>query len=155
MNPEAKVWVYQSERLFAQEELVVLNAKLSEFVEGWKAHGAMLSGAFEIIENLFIVLMVDETQRTASGCSIDSSVATIRKLEQELNVNLTDKSSVAYQKGDEICMVNFRDIKRLVFDGLLTEDSVVYDNSVTNYASFITSWKTEAKNTWLKRYFNS
>ena len=155
MNPSSKVWIYQSNREFTPEEMLIINSQMSEFVENWQAHGAPLNGEYRVIEYLFIVLLVDESSHAASGCSIDSSVGVIKRLENELGLSLTDKSKVAYETPKGIRMVDFREIKDLVTQKELEEDTIVFDNSVTNLATFTSSWKTPAKDTWLKRYFKS
>jgi hypothetical protein len=155
MDPSSRVWIYQSSRPFTAEESAFVKSKLSNFIDGWKAHGTPLLGRYQLLEGLFIILMVDESQHGASGCSIDSSVAVIKVIEKELGVNLTDKSNVAYEIGSGIEMVNFKEIKNLVAQGVLSPETIVYDNSVSNYATFASSWRTQAKDTWLKRYFKS
>ena len=70
----SRVWVYQSNRAFTQEELVELKNELDQFGASWEAHGTKLNSAIEIYYNQFIVIFVDESGQEATGCSIDKSV---------------------------------------------------------------------------------
>jgi len=72
----------------------------SGFAAEWKSHGSPLKAAADVLYNRFLVMMVDEDAGSASGCSIDSSVAQIRSIEQKLNVDLFDRMNLAYLNSD-------------------------------------------------------
>ncbi|MCY7409014.1 MAG: hypothetical protein LH473_01980 [Chitinophagales bacterium] len=71
-SPDSRTWIYLSKKEFSNEEVVELNSLLSVFCKDWAAHGNNLKAKGEVLYNRFIVLMVDETQAGASGCSIDT-----------------------------------------------------------------------------------
>src|SRR5690606_24444431 len=80
----SRVWIYQCERFLAPHEVVAINEEGDRFVSGWSAHGAPLTAKIAIIENLFLVVMVDELQAKATGCSIDKSVSFVKEVEDYL-----------------------------------------------------------------------
>ena len=153
LSKNTKVWVYQSDRPFTQEEYEKVNAILNEFVEIWESHGKPVKGAYEIIENQFIVIFGDLSFGEVSGCSIDKSVELMRQVQALLNVNLLDKGKVAYKEQNNINVIDFKEIKALVADGVLSPDTEVFDNSVSSIEEYSKEWIKPAKDTWLKRYF--
>ena len=149
-----RVWIYQAERSLNDDEIAVANEYLSAFVRNWQSHGKSLKADFQIIDNIFVVMMVNESGSNASGCSIDSSVSIIRTLEQNLNINLLDRSKVAYQKNEEVKFAPMNQLKKLIVEGEIKPDTIIYNNTVINLAEMQSSWKIEAEKSWLGRFFN-
>ena len=99
---DARLWIYQSNREFTEKEVAYIAIKSEDFINQWTRHGDDLKGSFMIKYNHFLVLAVDETFNTVSGCSIDSSVRFIKELEKELNLDLMDKMNVTFRDNDRI-----------------------------------------------------
>ena len=78
-SPQSKVWVYQSNREFTASETEEIKKIGLLFTRDWTAHGSQLNASLDILYNRFIVVMVDENDASASGCSIDKSLAFIKK----------------------------------------------------------------------------
>lgn len=150
---DAKVWVYQSPTKFTDTQLSLINQELAQFVSSWEAHGTALKAYFEVLDQQFILLAVDEKNQIATGCSIDKSVGVIKKLEGLLGLTLTDKGLVAYETAEGIKTADFRILKEKVASGELTPTTNVFNLSVSSLAEFKENWKIEAQNSWVKRYF--
>ena len=56
----SRVWIYQSDREFSDQEINFITEKAIEFIEQWTKHGFNLKGSFTIKYNQFLVLAVDE-----------------------------------------------------------------------------------------------
>ena len=153
LSNNTKVWVYQCDRPFSPEENDKVNAILSEFVTIWESHGKPVKGAYEVIENQFIVIFGDLSFGEVSGCSIDKSVELMRQVQELLNVNLLDKGKVAYKAQNKVQVVDFKQIKELISNGELSSSTEVFDNSVSTLDEYESRWITSAGTTWLKRYF--
>ena len=85
---ESKIWIYQSNRKFSDEEMAEIEVGLKDFVENWAAHGTGLEASYQLKYNRFIILAVNQEIQMATGCSIDSSVQFIQNLEQKYSVDL-------------------------------------------------------------------
>jgi hypothetical protein len=154
MPATAKVWIYQADRKFTDNEMIQVDSFLTNFVNGWNSHGKAIHGGFELKYNQFIILMADENIASVSGCSIDSSVAVVREIEKHLSVNLLDKSKVAFlQEDDSIELIKFTEIKEKVTIGEITANSKTFNNMLTSFGEYSENWIVEAKDSWLKRYF--
>jgi len=150
----SKVWIYASDRNFNSVESVQIQTILQEFVSGWKSHGSSISGHFEVLFNRFIVLAIDDSGASASGCSIDSSVKIIRSIEEKFSISLTNRALVAYQKEMEILQIPFQKIKEAIQQGEIQADTIIFDNSVITLEDFHAKWRRKAKESWIARFFN-
>ena len=70
----SRVWVYQASRSFNSDELTELKEAFNNFITDWTAHGQDLKAGYEMRYNRFIILALDQSVTSASGCSIDTSV---------------------------------------------------------------------------------
>src|SRR3970040_991811 len=94
---ESKIWIYQSNRKFSDEEITEIEKALEAFVTNWAAHGTSLEASFQLKYNRFIILAVNQETQAATGCSIDASVQFIQSLEQKYTVDLLDKMNVTFK----------------------------------------------------------
>src|SRR5690606_19854997 len=95
---ESRIWIYQSNRSFTEEEIEQLHSKLDVFIENWTAHGSDLQAGYLINYKRFIIIGLNQNISKASGCSIDASVHFIQQLEKEYQVDLMDKMNVSYKQ---------------------------------------------------------
>ena len=100
--PSSKVWVYQAERNLSSEEVAVADKAIEQFTEQWAAHSQELKAKGAILHQRFLVLMVDESQANASGCSIDSSVHFVQELGKHLSIDFFDRLNIAYNVNKSI-----------------------------------------------------
>ena len=150
---ESKIWIYQSNRKFSDEEFAEIEIDLKSFVEGWSAHGAGLEASFQLKYNRFIILAVNQEVHPASGCSIDSSVAFIQSLEQKYNVDLLDKMNVTFKNGEHIAHKSLVDFKRMAKEKAVTENTIVFNNLVNSIEEFNENWEVPAADSWHSRFF--
>lgn len=153
MADTSRVWIYQANRQLSSADQELMKANCTAFLKQWAAHGQSLKSSFQIIHDKFLVISVDESFNQASGCSIDASVSLIKSLEQELDLSFFDRTQVCFLINDEIVEIPMSGIKSEVANGTISSDTLTFNNLVTNISSFNTDWKVEAKNSWLKRYF--
>lgn len=154
INPEARVWIYQSNQPFTQTQELEINAILKDFTASWSAHNQALKASFEIRYSRFIVLIVDETQAGASGCSIDKSVHLIKDLESKFGVDLMDRFNIAYKDGETVKSVDRTDFEDLIKAGQVNPTTKVFNNMVVTYQDYQNKWETIAADSWHNRVFS-
>jgi hypothetical protein len=154
LNKKARIWIYQSDRKFTTPEQEQILAEGKIFSEQWTAHNQALKASIAVKHHQFIILSVDETQTAASGCSIDKSVHFMQYLENKLGVNLLDKSNIAFLKDEKVQLESMKTLKSKIEEGVIDENSLVFNNLVENVDAFNQGWLVEAKDSWIKRYFN-
>ncbi|WP_205504233.1 hypothetical protein [Rufibacter psychrotolerans] len=155
LPPYSRLWVYQINRPLTPEEEAEMNQRLQDFVTEWSSHGRDLQASFSIKEHHFLFLATNEQVASASGCSIDKSVAFLRQLEQEFNVQLFDRTKLAFREQDQVRTVPMSEVKALVTAGALSPDSLYFDTLVPTVGELQNQWPKPAKDTWLARYFQS
>jgi hypothetical protein len=148
----AKVWIYQSNKHFDEDEVAYLKVQLDDFISSWESHGQMLTATSEIFYNLFVVFFVDEEGDTMCGRAQDASVNLMKKLEQELEVTFLDRMVQSYKKGEQAEVVKMNDFSALLTDSTIDEDTIVYNNMVTTKADFDANWEVPLKESWHKQF---
>ena len=93
-HPESRVWVYQADRFLSETEVLWLEEQIQAFTQEWASHGSQLKATGAVLDNIFVVLSVDSSESSASGCSIDSSVRFIKQVGAELNVDFFNRLKV-------------------------------------------------------------
>lgn len=150
---ESKVWIYQSNRKFSDEEIVDIDQQLKLFVDNWSAHSTSLEASFVIKYNRFIIIAVNQEVQVASGCAIDASVQFIQDLEKKYSVDLLDKMNVTFKQGEYITFKTLIEFKKLAKDKSVSENTIVFNNLVNSIEEFNESWEIAAVDSWHGRFF--
>ena len=148
---ESKVWIYQSNRPFSEEEIETIKSEIHAFTDQWVSHSQQLMAFGMLMHGQFIVLMVDETRSGASGCSIDKSVHFMKYLEQKYNVSLFDRTTFAYFENEEIKLMQQKEMSDLYKSGVINDETMVVNNLVKTRREFEQGWVIPLKNSWHKR----
>ena len=144
-----KIWIYQSSRQFSDTEASEIKQKAMEFIAQWQAHGSTLTSSMELMYNRFIVFSVNEQYVRASGCSIDSSIAFIKSLEQGYNIDLLDRMQVAFRNKEAIETLPLASFRELLKSGKIKDDTIVFNNLVTTKEEFDRAWEIPVKESWI------
>ena len=152
LAPTSRVWIYQSSRPFTQEEQMEVDIHLQRFANQWVSHNQQLKAFGKLFHGRFVVLMVDESQAGASGCSIDSSVKFIRGLEGQYGIDFFDRMTFAYLDGEEVKTAGKDDFAQLFAEGKISNDTIVFDNLVKSKTDFEASWQKRLEDSWHKRF---
>jgi hypothetical protein len=147
-STNSRVWVYQSDKKLTDEVVARIQHRLDDFATQWTAHNNQLKAKGEVRYNRFLILIVDETQAGASGCSIDKSVHFMQTLEREFGINLFDRFNLAYREADEVRSLPRHGFEDLLKNGTITIDTIVYNNLVQNLNELETKWEVPFKDSW-------
>ena len=66
LPPESKVWIYQSNRKFTEEEWSAIATDLKTFIDSWSAHGTGLEASYLLKYYRFIILAVNQEVQMAT-----------------------------------------------------------------------------------------
>ena len=152
MARDSRVWLYQSDRDLTAEEQNYILEQTEKFLNTWVAHGPNLNSSVKIFYKRFLVILVDEKFASVSGCSIDSSVRFVKALETELNVNFFDRTKVAFLDDGNVFLESLNKIKNRISEGIISGDTLTFNNLIKNKAELEESWMVPASETWLSRY---
>lgn len=146
ISSNARVWIYQSDRIFSSAEKTDLKSQLIELCNNWNTHGTALHCSFQI-HDWFICLFVDENKLSASGCSIDSSVAVIKAIANKYNIDFFNRMNIAFLDGESTKVLPIAEFKKI-----LTPQTIVYDNLVSTKIEYESKWKVPLSESWLARF---
>lgn len=152
-SPQSKVWIYQSNRKFNDQEATEIRDILDRFVDQWTAHGSQLKAKAAIFHNYFIVLTVDQEVANATGCSIDSSVRIIKEIESKFGLDLFDRFNMAYKIDNEVYVAPKEDFETLISAKKIGLETVVFNNLVQTLAEFEQKWEVQLQDSWHKNIF--
>ncbi|WP_046244034.1 hypothetical protein [Hymenobacter terrenus] len=153
LPPESRVWIYQANRLLTGPEIMSALPGLAHFAEEWTSHGRNLCASAQFLHQHFLVIGLDEGIAGASGCSIDASVRFVAQLEQQLGVELLEKSQLAFLRDGAVQLLKRGEVKAAVAAGTISSDTFYFDNTLATKSELDTKWPRYAGQTWLARYF--
>lgn len=149
---EARIWVYQANRSFSEEELQSLQPEIENFLKEWTVHGKELKVAYQMPYKRFLVFGLDESLSATSGCSIDASVRFIQALEKKYNLDLLDKMNVSYKHGEHVAYKTLADFKKMVKQKSVSPRTIVFNNLVNTKAEFDEYWEVPLTESWHSRF---
>lgn len=149
---DARVWVYQCNRSFTEEEQKLLHTQLEDYLNQWKVHGKSLLSAFELRYNRFIVIGASPDAHGVGGCSLDSLARFIQDLEVQYGVTLLDRMNVSYRQGEHIAYKNLADFKKMVKDKAVSAQTIVFNNLVNTKMEYEENWEVPLEESWHNRF---
>jgi len=153
LPPESKVWIYQSNRKFTEEEWSAIETDLKTFIDSWSAHGTGLEASYLLKYYRFIILAVNQEVQMATGCSIDKSVEFIQSLENKYAVDFLDKMNVTFKLGEHIAHKPLIEFKKMAKDKAVSENTIVFNNLVNTIEEWNENWEVPAGESWHSRFF--
>ncbi|HNA01754.1 MAG TPA: hypothetical protein PLN49_12860 [Ferruginibacter sp.] len=150
-SDDSRVWIYQCNRLFSLSEALQLEPMLQDFVAGWNSHGDPVKGYANLFFGQFIILMADETATGVSGCSTDTSVRLIKSIEQQFNVQLFDRQSLAFIIKDKIQLLPLSQLAYAVENNFINGDTLYFNNTVLTKKEWMDHWLIPVKESWLAK----
>lgn len=153
LAPASRVWIYQSNRELSPAETELLQKYAEQFVHNWMAHGKPVHGWAETKYNRFLILFADEEATAVSGCSIDSSVAFVKRVQAELGIDFFDRKQMAWLENGDVKTKVMHEFWALRKAGVITAETLVFNNLVKDKAEFDASWITSFDKSWHAEMF--
>ena len=150
-----RIWIYTISKLLTEDQLTELKNRCHNFVSTWTAHEVSLDASFELYKNRLLIFKVNEANYNASGCSIDKQVRLVKELEQAFSVELLNRLLVAYESNEEVVIVKQSEIASLLQNGTISENTLVFDNTISQSTDLTGNWKRPLKETYLSKYLIS
>jgi hypothetical protein len=148
-HDSSRVWIYQSNRLFQLSEVFDIEDMLKEFVSTWKSHGDKVKGYANLFFGQFIIIMADESATGVSGCSTDSSVRLIKGIEEQFNVQLFDRQTLAFLVKERVQLLPMSQLSYAVENNFINADTLYFNNTIQTKKELFEQWIIPAKNSWL------
>ena len=153
-HSQSRVWIYQCNRLLSISEAIEIEDMLNCFVENWKSHGVNVKGHANLLFGQFIILIADESETSVGGCSTDSSVHLIKKIEAAFQVDLFNRQNLAFVIKDKIQTIPLAQLKYAFANGFIGADTLYFNNLAGTKDAFMTNWMIPVKTSWLTQKLN-
>ena len=142
ISDESKVWIYSSEKELNMNQIEYIENKISNHLVNWQSHKKDIEAAVHIVENRFVIIAVDETKVSASGCSIDSLYRLIQDIELQLSISLLNRLNVYCVINDNIVCLPISSLKDKV-----DSSTLFYDLTINNKFQ-LSNFLKPIKNGW-------
>ncbi|MFN0013596.1 MAG: ABC transporter ATPase [Saprospiraceae bacterium] len=149
--PESRVWVYVSNRPLSDVEAQFVREALHDFTRQWTAHNQALRAAAEVFQNQFVILLVDETQAGASGCSIDKSTHVLEALGQKLGIDLFDRMRFAWVENDTLFFADRNGLVAGTESLAIQPDTLMVNTLVQTKRDLQEKWLVPFSQSWHRR----
>src|SRR5690242_15633233 len=126
-HSSSRVWIYQSSRLFSLSEALQVEDLLNDFAQQWKSHGVPVKGYANLLFGQFVVIMADETATGVSGCSTDSSVRTIKQIEEQFGLSMFDRQTLAFIVKDKIQLLPMAQLNYAAGNNFINPDTPYFN----------------------------
>ena len=152
LSDDSRIWIYQAERKLSDRDIRFIRENTENFLNSWRAHGRELMASYQIIHEQFLIVAVDESFHEASGCSLDETVHFIQWVENQLGINLFDRTQVAFLIDHQVHIIPLHQIKDKVSEGIISGTTKTFNNLVARKGDLNTEWVLPAQQSWLSRY---
>jgi len=152
LSDNSRVWIYQANRRLSDVEVRKLESTLEEFCKQWTAHGDPLKTSFRIELTQFVVLCADEDYHVPSGCSIDTSVRTLKEFQDGIGTDFFDRTLVAFMVDGQVTSVKLAELPGKFKSSVFTAGTITFNNLTPSKGDFLKSWKVPVEKTWLAKY---
>ena len=153
LSDEARIWVYQANRSLVYEERAAMLQKTKSFLAQWASHGNPLQCSADILYDQYLILAVEESFQGATGCAVDASIQFIRSLEQEFQIDLLDRTVIAFRQDENNMIVPLGQLQEKIQQGIISADMLTFDNTITKKEALAHQWLIRARDSWLGKYF--
>ncbi len=153
-NDSSRVWVYQCNRSFSISETIEIEELLQNFTTNWNSHGSPVKGFANLFFGQFIIFLADETATGVSGCSTDSSVRVIKNIEEDYQVDLFDRQSLAFAVDERIQLIPFSLLNYEIDNEIITADTLYFNNTILTKKDLMNNWILPVANSWLAKRFS-
>lgn len=148
----SRVWVYGSDRKIPESLIWELNNKIYLFSQEWISHQMALRATGGLLHAYFIVLVVDQQINQPGGCSIDTSVRFIQNLGAEYQLDFFNRNLFYYLEEGEVKTIHRMEVQKQEFSLEINQDTLFFDNLVSDKLSFQKSWLKPLKDSWHAKF---
>jgi hypothetical protein len=148
----SRIWVFGADRPLEGSQTARLLEEMRGFLEDWTAHRRELSAALGWLHHRFLVVGVDASGASASGCSVDGLMRQLQELEEDIGARLVDTAPVWFRDPREegrIRTVSRDRFRELAEEGVLGPGTPVFDLSVQRVDEIREGrWERPAGESW-------
>jgi len=141
LHPRSKIWIYINSKAFDIETKKNIISSFLNFQEDWKSHGSNIEGEIKFLNNHLMVIGAQYKPEAMCGRAVDAQVRFITKINSEFNLDLLNRTNIAFLESDSIKVYNYNNLQSLMRKNLINKDSLLVNtfseiNSDETYIPF-------------------
>ena len=144
----ARIWIYTSIARLNPSQIAEIQSKTEAFLDVWTSHDQKMHAAFEIRNDHFLVLAVDESMAQASGCGIDKSVHHFQNLGVSMNISFFNRTEVFYMSDNQVQSVPAHQFWAMRKAGIIQGDTLVFDTTARTLGELNVKWLIPFSESW-------
>jgi hypothetical protein len=148
-TPESRVWIFQSNRPFREQEILEIDEQLLNFYLQWTSHGAEVKGWAKSVFGHFIVVLADESASGVSGCSTDGMVRLMKSFERQYSITLFDRLQLTFLVKEKVQPLPMGQVVYALQNGYISTDTLLFNNTVLSKAELEEKWMVPLNESWL------
>ena len=150
ISDKARAWVYILSKDLNNNITKVLEKHLIEICENWKSHGSLINSSFVIYRNRFVILFAEEN--TVSGCSIDSTNHSLRKILNQLSIGIDSNSKIGIFINNKIIFNNRIKVVDLIKKKEIKLSNKMINTTINNKKDYLNNWVLDIDKSWLNNF---
>lgn len=147
----SRVWVYQSNRPFSEQQSYEIQEQLQQFYAQWMVHGKEVKGWAGLLFNRFIIFMADESTHEVSGCSIDSTVRILKSIERQYEAKLFDRLSITFLVKGQPEVLPMNQVQYALDKNYINGYTLLFNNLVDTKKDLLENWLQPLAKSWMSR----
>ena len=148
-SQESRVWIFQSNRAFTEQEATIIKGQLADFCKQWRSHGRSVKGWGDVLFQRFVVMMADEDVRHVGGCSTDTMMRMIQEFETRFSITLLDRMLLTFLVDGHPQPLPYAQVKYALAEGHIETDTLLFDSTVQTLQGLQTKWLVPLNQSWL------
>lgn len=141
LHPRSKIWIYINSKAFDIEKKKNIKSSFLNFQEEWKSHGSKIEGEIKFLNNHLMVIGAQYKPEAMCGRAVDAQVRFITTINSEFNLDLLNRTNIAFLESDSIKVHNYNILQSLIRENLINKDSLLVNtfaeiNSDETYIPF-------------------
>tara|TARA_Y100000385_G_scaffold137430_1_gene142833 strand:+ start:163 stop:636 length:474 start_codon:yes stop_codon:yes gene_type:complete len=128
LDPQSKIWFYISSEKIDGVTQNKISLLFKDFVDGWKSHGQSVNGQLKFIKDKLLIVGADYFPNGMCGRAVDAQVRFINQINEEFNLDLLNRTNIAFVKQNSIVVHNYNNLNTLIKEGSVKK-STIYCNT--------------------------
>ena len=124
ISPNSKAWVYISSQKIDDNLLSFLNNRFKEFFSEWKSHGQLIEGKYKVINDYIIVIGAGVSNGDMCGRAVDAQVRFVKELDEQLNLDLLNRSKIAFNINEKLTHFEFKEIQSIINENKINQNTL-------------------------------
>jgi len=149
MPANAKTWIFAANRKLSKDEQYQIENLTKDFTSKWVSHNQPVVSDFEIMNDVFLVMMVDENSCHLGGCGSDDLFNFVKETGAKLNLEFLNRLQVEFLKDGETIISTKQKVIEMHESGKISDDTIFFNKNILYKSEFEMKFNTPFSEFWI------